>query len=97
MPHNVYLALASETGVIGLGLFLVFLAAAGLVFYQTLSVPGALASSVGRGLLAGFGGLLIYNLISWGLLSYQVFPLFWALLGLASALRQLSLRTSEVG
>jgi putative inorganic carbon (HCO3(-)) transporter len=96
MPHNVYLAMASETGVVGLGLFLIFLAAGGAVLSRTLVVPWALAANVGRGLLAGFCGLLVYNLISWGLLSYQVFPLFWALLGLGSALRQLPLRTGEV-
>jgi putative inorganic carbon (HCO3(-)) transporter len=97
MPHNVYLAVTSETGLVGLGLFLVFLTAAGFLLFQTLSAPWALAANVGRALLAGFCSLMVYNFVSWGLLSYQVFPLFWALLGLASSLRQLSLRTSELG
>lgn len=95
--HNLYLALASETGLVGLGLFLCFLAVAGFMLYQLQAGHWLFAADVGRALLAGFCGLLVHSLISWGLLSYQVFPLFWALLGLASSLRRLSLKAGEVG
>jgi len=94
-PHNMYLAVAAESGLIGLGLFVAFLAVIGVVLYRTQMVGWSFSADVGRGLLAGFCGVLVHNLIAWGLLSYMVFPLFWSLLGLASSLRWLSTEVSK--
>jgi hypothetical protein len=49
----------------------------------------AFGAAVGRALFAGFCGVLVGELVGWSLLNYQVFPLFWALLGLAAAMRRL--------
>jgi O-antigen ligase len=85
--HNVYLVVASESGLVGLELFLAFLAAAGVTLYHVQVGAQGFGGDVGRGLLAGFVGVLLHGFIDWGLLMYMVFPLFWALLGLAASLR----------
>ena len=89
--HNVYLALASEAGPLGLLLFLAFV---GLALIEAWR--GWRRSPVGgpwevgplaRGLLAGMVGVLVHGLAAWGLLSYGVFPLFWVLVGLVASRR----------
>ena len=86
---NVYLLMASETGLVGLELFLAFLAVAGVSFYHVETGASSFGASVGRGLLAGLVGVLSHAMIDWGFVGYMVFPLFWTLLGLGSSLRQL--------
>jgi hypothetical protein len=86
--HNVYLALASEAGPIGLLLFLVFM---GVVLLTAWRGGGQEASdapwysvALARGLWAGLAAVLVHGLAAWGLLSYGVFPLFWMLVGLVA-------------
>ena len=89
--HNMYLALASEAGPLGLLLFLAFI---GTVLMQAWrgrqrGPEGASWETVllARGLLAGLVAVLVHGLAAWGLLSYGVFPLFWMLVGLVVGTR----------
>jgi len=92
--HNLYLLIASETGLVGLGLFLLFLGVSAMTLHQAGQTEWALGSAVGSGLLAGFCGVLVHGLLDWGFLNYQVFPLIWVLLGLAVSIRR---RSHEAG
>lgn len=88
--HNVYLAVASETGLVGLALFLIFLATAAFELYQVQGKAWAWGAALGRALFAGLYAVLVNGMVDWGLLSYMVLPLFLALLGLGTALRRLT-------
>jgi O-antigen ligase len=86
--HNVYLALTSEAGAIGLLLFIGF---TGVVMLQAWRRGQQVAAQadwhtvpLARGLLAGIVSVLVHGMAAWGLLSYGVFPLFWMLVGLAA-------------
>ena len=93
--HNLYLLIASETGLVGLGLFLLFLGVSAITLHQARQIEWALGSAVGSGLLAGLCGVLVHGFLDWGFLNYQVFPLFWALLGLAVSIRRRSWEAGE--
>jgi O-antigen ligase len=86
--HNVYLALASEAGPIGLMLFLGFTGAVMLQAWRRGQGDAGETDwhtvPLARGLLAGLVSVLVHGLAAWGLLSYSVFPLFWMLVGLAA-------------
>lgn len=84
--HNLYLAMASETGLVGLAIFLAFLGITGSRFFQVHNHAARWEAAVGRALFAGLCGILVHGLVAWGVLSYMVFPLFWFLLALGSAL-----------
>ncbi len=77
--HNTYLQMATEYGLVGLSLFLAFVAAV-----MTRSVKNQ--SLLGVALLAGVFGMLVNGLFDSVLQSTQLRTLFWALLGAAAAL-----------
>ena len=85
--HNMYLALASEAGTLGLVLLLTFVSIIVAQVWKNLQNGGPPGSTgwgmaLHRGLLAGLVGMAVHGLVAWGLLSYAVFPLFWLSLGL---------------
>lgn len=93
--HNLYLLVASETGLVGLGLFLLFLSVSAITLYQARQTEWALGSIIIYAVMAGSCGVLVHGLLDWGFLNYQVFPLFWVLLGLAVSIRRRSRELAE--
>ncbi len=77
--HNTYLQMATEAGLVGVGLLLAFIAAVMTGNLKNQSLLGA-------ALLAGVFGMLINGLFDSVLQSTQLRTLFWALLGAAAAL-----------
>jgi hypothetical protein len=86
--HNVYLALASEAGPLGLLLFITLMTAVLVSSWRRstgVAQDGAAqTATLARGLVGGLAAVLVHGLAAWGLLSYGVFPLFWMLVGLAT-------------
>ncbi len=79
-PHNDLLRFAGELGLVGLGLFLWILGAAGIRIWQALrSTPDALLA----GLAAGLVAFLITGMVSNPLMLREVSYAFWIALGLA--------------
>jgi hypothetical protein len=79
-PHNDFLRFASELGLVGLGLFLWILAAAGRVIWR-----GIRASRDARlaGLVGGILVFLVTSMVSNPLMVREVSYVFWIALGLA--------------
>lgn len=90
--HNVYLLLAAETGIIGLGIFLLLLF---VVFREGLQIVWTansfLAGSV-IGILSGLLVLMVNNLADVHLKTDVLFAHFWLLIGLVIASRRISHR-----
>ena len=80
--HNTYLQMAAEAGILGVGLFLVFI---GAVMARCVKQKEML----GAALWAGAAGILVNGLFDSVLQSTQLRTLFWALLGAAFALSRL--------
>jgi O-antigen ligase len=84
-PHNVYLAVAMRSGVVGLGLTLILLAAVSLACMRGLFHPGSHpeARVLWMGLLGGIVGLCVHGIGEATILLTQVLFLFWTILGFA--------------
>ena len=80
--HNTYLQMATEAGLVGVGLFLIFV---GAVMARCIKQKEML----GAALWAGVVGILVNGLFDSVLQSTQLRTLFWALLGAAAALSRL--------
>lgn len=86
-PHNSYLHMATEIGLIGLGLYLTFII---LVFRYigkclNLSPEGWISNTI-MGLFAGLIGFLIHSAVDTHLYSVNLAVMFYLLLGLCVAL-----------
>jgi hypothetical protein len=79
-PHNDFLRVGAELGLVGLGLFLWILAAAGRRIWQALSRTGDARLA---GLAGGLVAFLITSLVSNPLMLREVSYVFWIALGLA--------------
>lgn len=91
--HNSYLQMAAESGLLGLGLYLLFLAVViGRCIKDLLRRAMDLPKVLGLALVAGVGGILVNCLFESALQSTQLRTLFWALLGVAVALSRLKTR-----
>lgn len=91
-PHNDLLRFAGELGLVGLGLFLWILGAAGVRIWQALrSTPDSLLT----GLAAGLVAFLITGMVSNPLMLREVSYVFWIALGLAVG-RSATLQPSNV-
>ena len=90
--HNTYTNLMIETGFIGVGLFLLWLAH---IFYVTFSCIGACSNARNRlviiCLLAGFVGVLAYGMTMYGLRQRNL----WLLAGLLMAVSRLLASDSQ--
>lgn len=84
--HNTYTSLLIETGFVGVGLFLLWLAH---IFYVAFSCLGACGNAHNRliviSLLAGFAGVLAYGMTMYGLRQRNL----WLLAGLLMAVPRL--------
>ncbi len=98
--HNAFLLIAAETGILGLGAFLVFIIT---LLIQTWWVVDHTSSSMvwiaGVGVLGGLVALMVHNMVDYELLgSSRVFTLFWLLTGLSTALmHRVVLETQDSG
>ena len=86
--HNVYLLVASETGLVGLGLFLLLLASAFREGLQAVRTGDRFTSVCAIGLLAGFVVLAVSNVADEHLRTEVLYALFWLLIGLVAAARR---------
>lgn len=86
-PHNLYLEIGAETGVVGLGVFAMLVAAAFLALEDAVRRLGAEGAerlvAIGRGLEISLVGYLATGLLLHG----QFQRYFWLFLGLALALQ----------
>jgi O-antigen ligase len=80
-PHNDFLRVGAELGMVGLGLFFWILFAAGKRIWQALRTSGDARLA---GLAAGLVGFLITSLVSNPLMLREVSFAFWMALGLAT-------------
>lgn len=85
--HNLFLAIASETGIVGLLLFLWVISNLLRAALQVTEHPNPLVAATAIGILAGTAGVLAHGVVAWGVLTYVVYPLFWLLMGTAFALQ----------
>ena len=90
-PHNCYLQMAAESGVLGLGAFLWILVA---LFKTSLvnvkRLDDKLYGAVLPGFLAGLFGLLIHSFVDTDIYSLQLGNLIWFLMGLVIAVQKVS-------
>jgi hypothetical protein len=90
-PHNDFLRVGAELGLVGLALFLWILFAAGKRIWQALRMSGDARLA---GLAAGLVGFLITSLVSNPLMLREVSFAFWIALGLATGHSAAALRTA---
>ena len=86
-PHNCYLQMATEIGLVGLGLFLMFNVFLFMHIAKNLKLlsPGWIKNAV-IGLFAGLIGFLIHSTVDTHLYSVNLAVMFYFLLGLCVAL-----------
>ncbi len=86
-PHNSYLHMATEIGLVGLGLFLTLIILAFVYISRHLKfLPAGRMRSVTMGLFAGSIGFLIHSGVDTHLYSVNLMVTFYLLLGLCIAL-----------
>jgi O-antigen ligase len=84
--HDIYLQIASETGLVGLGLFLVFVVKIFKEFYQVAKSSDSFISPFAIALMSGAIAILVSNLFDVHLKVDTIFALFWFLAGVGMAL-----------
>ncbi|MBQ3053501.1 MAG: O-antigen ligase family protein [Clostridia bacterium] len=93
-PHNLFLLILSETGILGMILFTLcifsFFRATGFVSaisekYRTISI----------GLACGMGGYLLQGMFDNVWYNYRIYALFFIIMGFAAALKYLARREAE--
>lgn len=86
-PHNSYLHMATEIGLIGLGLYLTFIILVFRYIGKCLNLPpeGWISNTI-MGLFAGLIGFLIHSAVDTHLYSVNLAVMFYLLLGLCVAL-----------
>lgn len=89
--HNVYLLVAAETGVIGLGLFLLVIA---IVFHRGLEVVKThdrFLSACAIATLSALVVLMVNALADWNLRTGPLYAVFWLLIGLVVAVKRMTI------
>jgi O-antigen ligase len=86
--HNVFLLTAAETGVVGLILFMAFIAAVFKVGWQIIFHGGTFESAVAIGLMGGLATIVISNLSDVHLRTDVIYSVWWVYIGLLLALRR---------
>ncbi len=95
--HNVYLLVAAESGLVGLGLFLLLLASAFREGLWAVRTGDRFTSVCAIGLLGGFVVLVVSNLADEHLRTEVLYALFWVLIGLVAAARRMIASTALHG
>lgn len=90
-PHNCYLQMAAESGILGLGAFIWVI---GALYKKTLAsltkIGDGWEGAFLAGTLAGLFGLLVHSLIDVDLYTLQLGNLMWFLIGLIVAVRKVA-------
>ncbi len=87
--HNIYLQLLTETGVVGLGLFLLTMAAAmRRMLLSFVSDKRGFSGILAAGVLAAMLGFLLQGAFDYVWYNYRVFLVFWITLALGIASRR---------
>ncbi|HAJ56627.1 MAG TPA: hypothetical protein DCL35_02530 [Candidatus Omnitrophica bacterium] len=86
--HNMYLQMAAETGLLGLGAFLALMVITfkGLLFIFRSEKTGNFIKTTSLGLIGGITAYLTHGLLESSIYTSQGALLFWAMLGLSHAL-----------
>lgn len=95
-PHNSYLQMSAESGILGVGAFLWILAALFKTSLGNIKRGGSgLCASVLPGLLAGLFGMLIHSFVDTDIYSLQLGNLIWFLMGLVVAVQKVAFQESN--
>jgi len=90
-PHNCYLQMAAETGILGLGAFLWMILTLFISVLRSLKrIRGELYSAFLVSLLAGLFGFLLHSFVDTALYSLQLSSLMWFVTGLIVATKKLA-------
>jgi len=86
--HNAFLLIGAETGLLGLGAFVVALVILLIQAWRIIAnAPSDMVWIAGVGILGGLVALIIHSMVGYGLLgSSQISKQFWLLAGLCAAL-----------
>ena len=88
--HNVYLLVAAETGIVGLCLFLWLIVAVFQAGFKAVQTRDRFLSASAIAVLAGIAVLLISNVADVHLRTDVLYGLFWLLIGLTVAIKQMA-------
>jgi len=95
-PHNSYLRMAAESGVLGLGAFIWIMAT---LFKSSLeglaNIKDSLDSGILAGLLSGLFGFLLHSFIDTDIYTIQLGNLMWFFAGTIVAIRKISFRKKK--
>ncbi|MEE8074178.1 MAG: O-antigen ligase family protein [Candidatus Binatia bacterium] len=96
MIHNIYLVTAAETGLLGLGAFLLIALRLGWIAVRTVLVSHqGLGGVLALGILGGFVATYVQGLAEWEIRQTPLFYLFWTLMGLLVAINRMPARQGE--
>jgi O-antigen ligase len=91
-PHNSYLQMAAETGLVGLASFMLFVSAFFVYSIKRVrSVSDVFVKNLSLGLLSGLAGFLVHSFFDVHLYSLQLSILMWYIMGLVMAVQNTAL------
>ena len=91
-PHNSYLQMAAEMGIVGLSAFLWLIFRLFMSSLKNLkNIKDGLYSNVLIGLLAGLAGFLVHSFFDVNLYALQLVTLMWFIMGLIMAVQRIAL------
>jgi len=88
--HNVYLVVLSESGLLGIGGFLACLGGMMLIGWRAVKSKESLYNGIATGLVGGFGGLFIGEVLAFAIKEERSATVFWMLWGLLVAVSRLA-------
>lgn len=92
-PHNSYLQMAAETGVVGLGSFIfVMVSLFTMSFRNMKKIKDRFYSNILLGLLAGLFGFLAHSFLDVNFYALQLAVLMWFVMGLIVAVQRIALK-----
>ena len=95
--HNVFLLVAAETGLVGLGLFLLLMFMAFRAALQAAKSDDRFLSASAIGISSGLIVLLVNNVADCHLRTDILYALFWLLIGLAVAVKRMTISAAFWG
>jgi putative inorganic carbon (HCO3(-)) transporter len=92
-PHNSYLHMAAETGLLGLGMFIWLIFMLFRVSFVSLrNIKVGIYGAFLTGLLAGLFGFLVHSFVDTNIYSLQLGVLMWFVIGLIIAVQRIAMR-----
>ena len=96
-PHNSYLQMAAETGLIGLASFVLFLAALFAISLNNMAkIRNDYYRNLSLGLLTGLAAFLVHSLFDVNFYTLQLANLMWFIMGLIVAIQKIGLKEKSV-